>query len=134
MVAAELRYECITRSFLIDECRITEFYSGCVVNSMKHVRSTSPSMMLVNKDLYAVQADKFSTFIAKSTLFIFLCSLRSFYVEYHRSVHSVVRGVLRLLEALGSYTNALPITTSNFDAQFPHQRKAPELRCDANLF
>ncbi|GFU34258.1 hypothetical protein TNCV_4976201 [Trichonephila clavipes] len=35
MVTAELRYECITRSFLIDECRITEF--GYIVNIVKDV-------------------------------------------------------------------------------------------------
>ncbi|GFV67464.1 hypothetical protein TNCV_4621451 [Trichonephila clavipes] len=46
MVTAELCYECMTRSFLIDECRITEFFSGYIVNFMKHVRSMLPDMML----------------------------------------------------------------------------------------
>ncbi|GFV11379.1 hypothetical protein TNCV_3923281 [Trichonephila clavipes] len=32
MINAELRYKCITRSFLIDECRIKEFFSGYIVN------------------------------------------------------------------------------------------------------
>ncbi|GFX20213.1 hypothetical protein TNCV_1437731 [Trichonephila clavipes] len=53
---AELRYDCITLSFLIDKCRITEFFSGCIVNVMKRVRSTSPDMIMVNEELYAVQA------------------------------------------------------------------------------
>ncbi|GFS84362.1 hypothetical protein TNCV_4605741 [Trichonephila clavipes] len=53
MVIAELRYECITRSFLIDECRITEFFNGYIVSFVKHVCSTSPDMMLVNEELYA---------------------------------------------------------------------------------
>ncbi|GFS71297.1 hypothetical protein TNCV_5050441 [Trichonephila clavipes] len=34
---AELRYECITRSFLIDESRITEFFSGYIVNLVTNV-------------------------------------------------------------------------------------------------
>ncbi|GFV86489.1 hypothetical protein TNCV_2156821 [Trichonephila clavipes] len=51
MVTAEMRYECITRSFLIDECRFTEFFSGYIVN-VKHVRSTSPDMMLVDQERY----------------------------------------------------------------------------------
>ncbi|GFW06412.1 hypothetical protein TNCV_2187471 [Trichonephila clavipes] len=54
MVTAELRYECITCSFLIDECRITECFSG-YINNMKRVHSTSPDMMLVDEELYAVQ-------------------------------------------------------------------------------
>ncbi|GFV39081.1 hypothetical protein TNCV_4339691 [Trichonephila clavipes] len=33
--------------FLIDECRITEFFNGYIVNFMKQVRSTSPGMMLI---------------------------------------------------------------------------------------
>ncbi|GFY09167.1 hypothetical protein TNCV_4663581 [Trichonephila clavipes] len=32
MVMAELQYECITCSFLIDECQITEFFSGYIFN------------------------------------------------------------------------------------------------------
>ncbi|GFT80264.1 hypothetical protein TNCV_3202701 [Trichonephila clavipes] len=40
MVMAELRYECVKGSFLIDECRI-KFFSGSIVNFVKHVRSTS---------------------------------------------------------------------------------------------
>ncbi|GFW18692.1 hypothetical protein TNCV_1369461 [Trichonephila clavipes] len=43
MVTAELCYECITRS-----CYITNF--------VKHVRSTSPDMMLVDEELYVVQS------------------------------------------------------------------------------
>ncbi|GFU98892.1 hypothetical protein TNCV_3381381 [Trichonephila clavipes] len=58
MVVAELRYECITCSFLIDEDRITEFFSGYITNFVKHVRSTSPDMMLVDEVLYAVQVWK----------------------------------------------------------------------------
>ncbi len=58
MVTAELRYECITRSLLIDECRITEFFSGYIVNLVKQFRSTSPDMKLVDEELYAVQAWK----------------------------------------------------------------------------
>ncbi|GFX98566.1 hypothetical protein TNCV_1501441 [Trichonephila clavipes] len=50
MVTAELRYECVTRSFLIDDCRITEFFRGYIVNFGKHVRSTSSDMMLVEKE------------------------------------------------------------------------------------
>ncbi|GFV27215.1 hypothetical protein TNCV_869451 [Trichonephila clavipes] len=58
MVTAELRYECITRSFQIDECRITEFFSGYIVNFVKHVRSTSPDMMLIDDETYAIHAGK----------------------------------------------------------------------------
>ncbi|GFY05144.1 hypothetical protein TNCV_3270161 [Trichonephila clavipes] len=58
MVTSELRYEYIMCSFLIDECRITESFSGYIVNFVKHVRSTSPYMMLVDEELYAVQAWK----------------------------------------------------------------------------
>ncbi|GFV99311.1 histone-lysine N-methyltransferase SETMAR [Trichonephila clavipes] len=39
MVTVELCYECITRSFLIDECRIAQFFSGYILNFGKHVRS-----------------------------------------------------------------------------------------------
>ncbi|GFS91934.1 hypothetical protein TNCV_1931101 [Trichonephila clavipes] len=53
MVAAELRSECITCSFVIDELRITKLFRGYIVNFMIHVRSTSPDMML-----YVVQAWK----------------------------------------------------------------------------
>ena len=35
-------YECITCSFVIDEYKITEIFSGCIVNFVKHVSSTSP--------------------------------------------------------------------------------------------
>ncbi|GFU58719.1 hypothetical protein TNCV_932631 [Trichonephila clavipes] len=45
----KLRYECITCSFLIDECRVTEFFSSYIVNIVKHLRSTSPDMMLVDR-------------------------------------------------------------------------------------
>ncbi|GFV12984.1 hypothetical protein TNCV_3175191 [Trichonephila clavipes] len=55
MVTTELRYECITLSFLIDEYLITELFSGYIVNFVKQVRLTSPDMMLVNEELYAVQ-------------------------------------------------------------------------------
>ncbi|GFX73949.1 hypothetical protein TNCV_397601 [Trichonephila clavipes] len=41
----ELRYECIPRSFLIDECRITELFSDYIVNFVKHVHSMSPDVM-----------------------------------------------------------------------------------------
>ncbi|GFT06523.1 hypothetical protein TNCV_3356441 [Trichonephila clavipes] len=58
MVTAELRYEGITCSFLIDECRIIEFFSGYIVNFVKHVRSESPDKTLVEEELYAVQAWK----------------------------------------------------------------------------
>ncbi|GFV43960.1 hypothetical protein TNCV_492851 [Trichonephila clavipes] len=51
MVTAELRYECIMRSFLIDECRITEVFNGYIVNFVKHIPSTSPDMMLVDEEL-----------------------------------------------------------------------------------
>ncbi|GFV91682.1 hypothetical protein TNCV_4762471 [Trichonephila clavipes] len=44
MVAVELRCECITHSFLIDECWIKEFFSGYIVNFVKHVRSGSPDV------------------------------------------------------------------------------------------
>ncbi|GFT46534.1 hypothetical protein TNCV_3183981 [Trichonephila clavipes] len=52
-------YDCgngnaITRSFQIDECQITEIFSGYIVNFVKRVRSTSPDMMLVNEKLYLV--------------------------------------------------------------------------------
>ncbi|GFX80571.1 hypothetical protein TNCV_498391 [Trichonephila clavipes] len=43
-----VRYDCITHSFSIDECQITEFFSGYIV---KYVRSTSPDMMLVDEEL-----------------------------------------------------------------------------------
>ncbi|GFY13523.1 hypothetical protein TNCV_4958931 [Trichonephila clavipes] len=46
MVMAELRYECITRSFLIDECRITEYVRDYIVNFVEQVHYTSPDMML----------------------------------------------------------------------------------------
>ncbi|GFY24402.1 hypothetical protein TNCV_1014501 [Trichonephila clavipes] len=58
MVTAELHYECITRRLIIDECRITEFFSGNIVNCAKHVHSTSPDMMLVDEELFPVQAWK----------------------------------------------------------------------------
>jgi hypothetical protein len=61
MVTAELRYECITRNFVIDECRIIEFFSGYIVNLVKQVRSTSSDMKLVDEELYAVQAWKKAT-------------------------------------------------------------------------
>ena len=32
MAMAELHYECITLSFVIDECRITELFSGYIIN------------------------------------------------------------------------------------------------------
>ncbi|GFV28921.1 hypothetical protein TNCV_3486631 [Trichonephila clavipes] len=48
----ELRYERITRSILIDEYRITEFFSGYIVNFVKHIRSTLPDMMLVDEELF----------------------------------------------------------------------------------
>ena len=37
----ELRYECITRSFVIVEFQITEFFSDYIVNIVKQVRSKS---------------------------------------------------------------------------------------------
>ncbi|GFX27058.1 hypothetical protein TNCV_439641 [Trichonephila clavipes] len=40
-----------TRSFLIHECRTTEFFSGYIVNFGKRVRSTSPGMMLMDEEL-----------------------------------------------------------------------------------
>ncbi|GFX87467.1 hypothetical protein TNCV_1330021 [Trichonephila clavipes] len=48
--SAAQRIECIKRSFLIDE--------AVIVNLVKHVRSVSPDMMLVNEETYAVQAWK----------------------------------------------------------------------------
>ncbi|GFV64879.1 hypothetical protein TNCV_3847441 [Trichonephila clavipes] len=57
-VRPELRYECITRSFLINECRITKCFSGYIVNFVKHVCSTSSDMMLVDEELYEVQSWK----------------------------------------------------------------------------
>ncbi|GFS99033.1 hypothetical protein TNCV_1890431 [Trichonephila clavipes] len=50
MITADLLYKCITRSFLINECRITEFFSGYIVNFVRHVRSTQPDMMLVDEE------------------------------------------------------------------------------------
>ncbi|GFV94855.1 hypothetical protein TNCV_1028531 [Trichonephila clavipes] len=44
-VFAGLRIECITLGCLIDEYRITEFFSGYFANFVKHVRSTSPDIM-----------------------------------------------------------------------------------------
>ncbi|GFT55734.1 hypothetical protein TNCV_4313631 [Trichonephila clavipes] len=58
MVTPELRYECITCCFLIDEYQITELFSGYIVNFVKHVRFTSPDMMLYQTALYAVHAWK----------------------------------------------------------------------------
>ncbi|GFW95496.1 uncharacterized protein TNCV_1721981 [Trichonephila clavipes] len=58
MVTAELSYKCITLSFLTDECRIREVFSGFVINFVKHVRFTSPDMIPVDEELYAVQAWK----------------------------------------------------------------------------
>ncbi|GFV03517.1 hypothetical protein TNCV_5060581 [Trichonephila clavipes] len=55
---ARAHHECITRSFLIDECRITEFVSGYNVNFVEKVRFTSLDMMLVYEELYAVKAWK----------------------------------------------------------------------------
>ncbi|GFW34571.1 hypothetical protein TNCV_952011 [Trichonephila clavipes] len=49
MVTAELRYECFTRTFLIDQCRIAELFSGYIINFVKHVRFTSSDVMLVNE-------------------------------------------------------------------------------------
>ncbi|GFY17689.1 hypothetical protein TNCV_1074241 [Trichonephila clavipes] len=56
MITTELPYECITRSFLIDECRITELFRGYIVNFVKHVSSTSADMILDDEELYAIQA------------------------------------------------------------------------------
>ncbi|GFY05268.1 hypothetical protein TNCV_2207141 [Trichonephila clavipes] len=58
MVIVELRNECITLSFLLEECQITESFSAYIVNFVRPVRFTSPDMMLVDKDLHAVQAWK----------------------------------------------------------------------------
>ncbi|GFY12736.1 hypothetical protein TNCV_2449271 [Trichonephila clavipes] len=58
MVMAELRDECKTLSFLIDECRITECFSGYIVNFLMHVRTRSPYITLVDEELYPVQAWK----------------------------------------------------------------------------
>ncbi|GFU07598.1 hypothetical protein TNCV_2225681 [Trichonephila clavipes] len=57
-VTAKLRYECITHSFLINECRITEFFRSYIVNFVEPVRSTSPDMMLVNEELNSAEAWK----------------------------------------------------------------------------
>ncbi|GFU56543.1 hypothetical protein TNCV_2773231 [Trichonephila clavipes] len=54
----EMHFECITRSFLIDECWITEFSSGYISNFVKHVWSTSPYMMRIDDELYAAQVWK----------------------------------------------------------------------------
>ncbi|GFV91853.1 hypothetical protein TNCV_2975241 [Trichonephila clavipes] len=51
----KLSYEYITRSFRIDECRITEFFSSFIVNFGKHVRLTLPDMIVVDKDLKIAQ-------------------------------------------------------------------------------
>ncbi|GFV38428.1 hypothetical protein TNCV_4393091 [Trichonephila clavipes] len=53
--------ECITCSFVIDEWRIIELFSGYIVNFVKRIRSTSPDMMLVDEMLYAVQTWKKTT-------------------------------------------------------------------------
>ncbi|GFY18109.1 hypothetical protein TNCV_2045181 [Trichonephila clavipes] len=45
-------------SFLTDECQITEFFSGSIFNFVKHVCFQSPDMMLIDKELFAVQAWK----------------------------------------------------------------------------
>ncbi|GFX80153.1 hypothetical protein TNCV_2107981 [Trichonephila clavipes] len=42
----------------MDECQIKEFFSGHIVNFVKHVRSTTSDMMLADKHLYAVEARK----------------------------------------------------------------------------
>ncbi|GFW62161.1 hypothetical protein TNCV_1685921 [Trichonephila clavipes] len=47
MVMSELRNQCIILNFLIDECRITEFFRGYNVNFVKPFRSTLPDTMLV---------------------------------------------------------------------------------------
>ncbi|GFS54793.1 hypothetical protein TNCV_3575441 [Trichonephila clavipes] len=60
MITAELRNECILSRSLIDECRITGFFSGYIVNCVKLVRSTSPEM-LVDEELYEVQTWKKSS-------------------------------------------------------------------------
>ncbi|GFW11371.1 hypothetical protein TNCV_3808911 [Trichonephila clavipes] len=52
------RAKCIMRSFLIDECPITEFFSNYIVNFVKHVCSTSPDMMLVDEELNSIQGWK----------------------------------------------------------------------------
>ncbi|GFW08324.1 hypothetical protein TNCV_1656381 [Trichonephila clavipes] len=58
MVTVELHYECITRSFRINECLITDLFSGDIVNFVKCPHPTSPDMRLVNEELYAVQPVK----------------------------------------------------------------------------
>ncbi|GFW40237.1 hypothetical protein TNCV_1696451 [Trichonephila clavipes] len=58
VVIVQLRCERIMRSFLIDECRITEFFSSYIFNFVKHFRSSSPDMMLIDEELYVVQAWK----------------------------------------------------------------------------
>ena len=60
MVAEELRNKLITRSFLIDKCRITKFFSG-YMNLVKLISSTLPDINLVDKELYAVQIWKKSS-------------------------------------------------------------------------
>ncbi|GFU81549.1 hypothetical protein TNCV_4926801 [Trichonephila clavipes] len=55
MVKAEMRYECIMRGILIDESRIKKSIS---INNVKSVHSTSPDMMLIIKELYAVKVWK----------------------------------------------------------------------------
>ena len=52
MVTAELRYECITHRFQIDQCRIKELFSDYICNLVKHIRSTSPDMKLIAEELY----------------------------------------------------------------------------------
>ncbi|GFX93085.1 hypothetical protein TNCV_140291 [Trichonephila clavipes] len=39
-----------------DECRVTEFFIGYIVNLVKHGHSTLPDMMLVGEELCAFQA------------------------------------------------------------------------------
>lgn len=55
MVTAEMQYECIEFSFLIDKCGNTESFGRCTGKFTKGVFFMSARMKLVNEKLYAVQ-------------------------------------------------------------------------------
>lgn len=47
-VTAGIRYECVKRAILIDECRTTEFFSRYATNFVEKVLSTAPGTKRVS--------------------------------------------------------------------------------------
>ncbi|GFU16819.1 hypothetical protein TNCV_923211 [Trichonephila clavipes] len=58
MLTAQLRYECITRSFLIDECRITEFFRDYIVTRHDAGRRRAVRGPSLEKSILNIVADR----------------------------------------------------------------------------